>query len=125
MAAVGKVIRSLLSSVNSGKVYPQRAEQTAQLPLIVYSIIDGVPINEKQGSAPVDVYRVQVDIYAEKYSELDTLSAAVRSAMDDQRNQTIAGEKVIIIRWDDARDLFDKSTREHHRSEDYIVRIRN
>ena len=125
MALLGKAIASKLSTVNSNRVYPNQAPQTIEDPVIIYYIVDTVPVNEKQGAAPVDVSRVQISIYAHSYAEVDSLAADVRTVMDNIRNKTVSGVNIIISRFDDQSDQYDEKARKHQRNIDYIIRVKN
>ena len=96
MAAIGKGIFNLLSnngtiSSNVGtRIMPDVINATASgaraFPYITYDIISVDPIADKSiaagGSALVDVFRVQINIYATTYTLLETLAAAVMSTLN-------------------------------------------
>ncbi len=96
MAAIGKGIFNLLSndstlSANVGtRIMPDVINASASaarvFPYITYDIISVEPVADKSiaagGSALVDVFRVQINIYSRKYSELETLAAAVLSTLN-------------------------------------------
>ena len=99
MAAIGKGIFNLLSnnstlSSNVGtRIMPDVINATASaarvFPYITYDILSVDPQSDKSiaagGSALVDVFRVQINIYSRKYSELETLAAAVLSTISPER----------------------------------------
>ena len=96
MAAIGKGIFNLLS--NNGTISPKvgtrimpqivNATQSGAraFPYITYNIVSVDPVADKNisagGSALIDVFRVQITIYTETYSELETLSAAVLTTLN-------------------------------------------
>ena len=82
------IIYSLLST-NTGvtnlvgtKIYPIEAPQTIAFPYIVFQAISNMPTNTKSGVSSMDKTRIQVTIVAKKQSEIDSIGAAVRSALD-------------------------------------------
>jgi hypothetical protein len=119
----GKVIFSLLTSLNSAKVYPNVAPQSEALPLIVYNIITNVPTNKKDGVSPLDTVRVQVSIFASTYTAACTLAASVRAALDGQRG-TIGTVNVDHITFDSERDGYTEGADEYMIVQDYFLRIR-
>jgi hypothetical protein len=94
MAAIGKGIFNLLSnngtiSSNVGtRIMPDVVNSTAArvLPYITYDIMSVEPVGDKDitagGSALIDVFRVQVNIYSDTYGQLETLAAAVLATLN-------------------------------------------
>jgi hypothetical protein len=96
MAAIGKGIFNLLSnngtiSSNVGtRIMPDVVNSTATsarvLPYITYDIMSVEPVGDKDitagGSALIDVFRVQVNIYSDTYGQLETLAAAVLATLN-------------------------------------------
>ena len=96
MAAIGKGIFNLLSnnvtiSSNVGtRIMPDVVNATATsarvLPYITYDIMSVEPVGDKGiaagGSALIDVFRVQVNIYSDTYGQLETLAAAVLATLN-------------------------------------------
>ena len=96
MAAIGKGIFNLLSnngtiSSNVGtRIMPDVVNATATsarvLPYITYDIMSVEPVGDKGiaagGSALIDVFRVQVNIYSDTYRQLETLAAAVLATLN-------------------------------------------
>lgn len=82
------IIYSLLSTNNGvtnlvgTKIYPIEAPQTIAFPYIVFQAISNMPTNTKSGVSSMDKTRIQVTIVAKKQSEIDSIGAAVRSALD-------------------------------------------
>jgi len=100
MAAVGKVIYSLLSAYTKiGDIYPVEAPQDASLPYIVYSIVSSYPANTKDGGSAIDVYRVQLTVWG-KRSDMDSIYqeiADIRNALDQKSGtlNNITYDKII------------------------------
>jgi len=71
-----------LSSVASGKVFPQLAEQETELPFVVYRFQSKTPSSKLDGEAPVTNYIVLIECWAETYIAALALADQVRSAIN-------------------------------------------
>tara|TARA_R110000868_G_scaffold23387_1_gene94409 strand:- start:9600 stop:9989 length:390 start_codon:yes stop_codon:yes gene_type:complete len=71
-----------VTNLVSTKIYPIEAPQTIAFPYIVFQAISNMPTNTKSGASTMDKTRIQVTIVAKKQSEIDSIGAAVRSALD-------------------------------------------
>lgn len=120
---VGKAIFSLLTSVNTAKVYPAVAPQGEKLPLIVYNILSNVPTGKKDGVSPLDTFRVQVSIFAQTYTAACTLAASVRTALDGQRG-THGTVLIDHIVFSSENDGYTEGTDEYMIVQDYFVRVK-
>lgn len=83
MAATELITAALLGGVSSGRVYPVLRPPKGTLPAAVTSVISVVPQDRLTQTVGANLYqsRVQVDCFANTYSDLKTLVDAVRSAV--------------------------------------------
>lgn len=101
MANIGKAVYGLLSAatgvtnVTSTRIYPDTVPQNAAFPYVVFQVIGTQPTDSKDGVSKLDVVRIQVDCYSTDYDTTDTLSTAVRAALDRYAG-TPSGSSVVI-----------------------------
>ena len=85
---IGKVIYGRLSTdvavtgVCGLNIYPDIAPQNVQYPFIVYTIINSIPVDFKDGQSNLEEISVQLDVYTNNYETTQTLSNAVRNRLD-------------------------------------------
>ena len=86
----GKAIYYLLKdsadvgAICADRIYPEIAQQDADVPFIAYTITDTTPSGTKSGSSDLDTARVELYIVSDDYAEAMDLGIAVRSALDRQ-----------------------------------------
>lgn len=88
MSQVEPKIYTLLSSdpsiaaIVSTRVYPVWLPQDVTLPAICYSRVSGGQVNSLTGYSGLENPRIQIDVWGEAYSTVQTLAALVHAAMD-------------------------------------------
>lgn len=125
---VGKAIYHLLTNatdvtdVVSTRIYPEIAQQDADLPYIVYNVANNEPTDTKRDVSQLDTAQVEVDIYSTSYSQCIDLAVAVRAALDRVKG-TYAGVDVQSIQYLNEVIDFDEPQRAYNINADYDVRI--
>jgi len=77
---IEKAVYQALKSVTS-KVTPLMLPQNTTYPAITYFNVTPVPINHLKGESTTQNARIQVDIWAESYTEVKSLYLQVKTAM--------------------------------------------
>ena len=86
----GKAIYYLLKdssevgAICADRIYPEIAQQDANVPFVAYTISDTTPSGTKTGSSDLDTARVELYIVSDDYAEAMNLGIAVRTALDRQ-----------------------------------------
>lgn len=86
---VGAAIYSMLkddsavSALVGTRIYPELAEEGAQTPYVVYSVVSNTPVDTKD-SAPVDEAQLEVFSVADTYAAANDLADKVRAALSRQ-----------------------------------------
>ena len=71
-----------LASVAGGRVYPQIAEAEADMPFVVYRVINKDPAQRLGSAAGLINTSISFDCWADTYSAAITLAEQVRTAID-------------------------------------------
>jgi hypothetical protein len=104
----GKAIYAILSAASavtnlvSTRIYPEMATQKAAYPFLVYTISGTAPSDTKDGVSGLDVVEFSVMSYATTYDAVNTIAAAVRTALD-RTSGTHGTVNVQSIRFQDQR----------------------
>ena len=86
--SVGKSIFYLLSNASgvsnivATRIYPARIPQIKDYPAISYHQISVVPTNQKDAVSGFDKVDFDIILWGKNYLQINTLSAAVRAALD-------------------------------------------
>jgi len=108
--------------------FPNKAPQDHQVPYQVYRFVSVVPHHTKSGVSTVDTYRMTISVYSTDYNTMVTRSAGIRTIIDGIHSQTVDGELIDSIIFDDYTDLFDGSEEDsneiYQRDTDYIIRYK-
>lgn len=64
------------------RIYPLRIPQRGSLPAVVYQIITTDPVNSLDGDSGLDLLRLQIKTWADKYEDAQALAVAVRNALN-------------------------------------------
>lgn len=125
----GKPIYSQLSSdatVTSyvgTRIFPALAAQNAEMPFITYEVQQITPSDTKDGASTLDEIRVEVVIYAAKFSTAADLAEHTRKALE--RKTMTAGSIVIeSAQFQDAQNEVLDSPRRHVVVQDYRMRLK-
>ena len=111
---IQEALYTLLAAITAtgGRVYPSIAPTLPTSPFIVYDRVSAVPQNSMSETASLINSRVQIDVYAQTYSEAQTVAASVVTAMNGWSYQNIR-----LM----SRDLFEFEARLHGVSIDFSI----
>ena len=85
---IGKVIYGRLTTdtavtdICGLNIYPDIAPQNVQYPFMVYSIINSLPVDFKDGQSNLEEITLQIDVYTNNYETTQTLANNVRNRLD-------------------------------------------
>lgn len=85
---IGKLIYSRLStdgdilSYVGSKIYPDIVPQNVQYPFVVYTIVNSLPVDFKDGQSNLEEITLQVDVYTQNYDDTQILSNLIRNRLD-------------------------------------------
>lgn len=74
-------IQAAVGALVNGRCYPLNAPEKPVTPYAVYFQVANAPEVTMATEVPVENTRVQVDIYAKTYAEVQSLADSIRSAM--------------------------------------------
>ena len=103
-----------LKSLAQGRVYFVRAQQSAALPLIVYTIISSQEEYSGDGHDGLSQYRVQIDVWARDRAAGRALMGAVKTIM------RVSAADFSTVDETDNIDEIDSQTDEYRASTDFI-----
>lgn len=111
---IGKFIYDILIDATYGAdatptgIFPVVADQGNSLPFIVYGITGANGNETKTSTSRFDVYTVDITCLASSYNVVNTMSEAVRSAIDRYTNYAISGTSMIVnsVRFTDINDIY-------------------
>lgn len=85
---IGKLIYSRLSTDGEilvyvgSKIYPDIVPQNVQYPFVVYTIVNSLPVDFKDGQSNLEEITLQVDVYTQNYDDTQQLSNLIRNRLD-------------------------------------------
>lgn len=85
---IGKLIYSRLSTDGDilayvgTKIYPDIVPQNVQYPFVVYTIVNSLPVDFKDGQSNLEEITLQVDVYTQNYDDTQILSNLIRNRLD-------------------------------------------
>ncbi len=85
---IGKVIYGRLTTdttitnVCGLNIFPDIAPQNVQYPFMVYTIINSLPVDFKDGQSNLEEITIQIDVYTNNYETTQTLANNVRNRLD-------------------------------------------
>lgn len=91
---------------------------------VVYHVISDLPVNIKKSVSPVEVYRVQIDAYAQSRDLVSKVVRLARQALE-QKTGTYGGMYVAQIKFEDYNGTFQEGPQTFKGSADYMVRAHN
>jgi len=125
---VGKAIFDLLldntdlRAIVNNRIFPEVAQQDAQLPYVVYNISSNEPSDTKREPSKMDTAQVEVNLYSTSYTECIDMSTHVRAALD-RVTGTYSGVNVQSIQYLGEVIDFDEAQRAYNITSDYDVRV--
>ena len=85
---IGKLIYSRLSTDGSitayvgTKIYPDITPQNVQYPFVVYTIVNSLPVDFKDGQSNLEEITLQIDVYTQSYDDTQELANLIRNRLD-------------------------------------------
>ena len=85
---IWKLIYSRLSTDGSitayvgTKIYPDITPQNVQYPFVVYTIVNSLPVDFKDGQSNLEEITLQIDVYTQSYDDTQDLSNLIRNRLD-------------------------------------------
>ncbi len=85
---IGKVIYGRLTTdttitnICGLNIFPDIAPQNVQYPFMVYTIINSIPVDFKDGQSNLEEITIQIDVYTNNYETTQTLGNNVRNRLD-------------------------------------------
>ena len=101
---IGKLIYSRLSTDGSitayvgTKVYPDITPQNVQYPFVVYTIVNSLPVDFKDGQSNLEEITLQIDVYTQSYDDTQDLANLIRNRLD-RFTGTVEGIDVQTIKY--------------------------
>lgn len=122
---IGKVIHAVLSGdnrFNGISIGPLRTFQTLPMPSVTYMATGTIPSGIKKGISPLDEVDFTVNVFSKKYSQVVTLSEAVRELLD-RLCGTYEGVIVQSIQFIGVDDLYEDGAQVYGMAIDFTARI--
>ena len=85
---IGKIIYGRLTTdaavtgICGLNIFPDIAPQNVQYPFMVYTIINSLPVDFKDGQSNLEEITLQIDVYTNNYETTQTLANNVRNRLD-------------------------------------------
>ena len=101
---IGKLIYSRLSTDGSitayvgTKIYPDITPQNVQYPFVVYTIVNSLPVDFKDGQSNLEEITLQIDVYTQSYDDTQDLANLIRNRLD-RFTGTAEGVEVQTIKY--------------------------
>lgn len=101
---IGKLIYSRLSTDGSitayvgTKIYPDITPQNVQYPFVVYTILNSLPVDFKDGQSNLEEITLQIDVYTQSYDDTQDLANLIRNRLD-RFTGTVEGIDVQTIKY--------------------------
>jgi len=118
---IGKSIYYLLSNASgvtnivSTRIYPARIPQIKDFPAISYHKISHEPTNQKDAVSGFDKVSFDIILWGKNYEQINTLSAAVRTALDriSISSQGVTINTIVFVRevdsFNDTAEIFQRN----------------
>jgi hypothetical protein len=103
MTAIIEQFKTLMSGVAGGRVYWNKTDSPVA-PYITYFRISGVDENVLSGTSGLTNTRLQIDVFAKTYADLQSTVDAVRSALVGWAVQNVINGE---------RDMYEDDTKLH------------
>ena len=122
--AIYKLLKdsSAVGAICADRIYPELAQQDADAPFVVYTVVDTTPSDTKTSTSKVDTARVELYCVGDDYETVMDLGIAVRGALDRQSG-TISGVQVQSISFDASDIQFDSDQRVYVLEQTYNTRV--
>jgi hypothetical protein len=127
---IGKLIYSRLSTDGEilayvgSKIYPDIVPQNVQYPFVVYTIVNSLPVDFKDGQSNLEEITLQVDVYTQNYDDTQELSNLIRNRLD-RFVGTVEGVEVQSIKYMSATSqVFNAELSVYWMSIDFMVKMK-
>lgn len=97
-----------VSALVNNRVYRNEAPQGVSAPYVIVEVENVDPYPSKDGSSAADDVFLNVISYSESQSQLDTLSEAVRSSLDEKTAGTYEEVTLQVLRFQSENDFDDE-----------------
>ena len=111
-----------VAAVIGTRIYPLIIPQWTLFPCITYQRITDTPTNDKDGVSRLDVIKIDIDMWGDKYSTLKDLKTKVRTALDNF-DGTKTGFTINVI-FEAEQDLFEMEADSYHINQSYSIRLK-
>ncbi len=125
---VGAAIYSMLkddsavSALVGTRIYPELAEEGAQTPYVVYSVVSNTPVDTKD-SAPVDEAQLEVFSVADTYAAANDLADKVRTALSRKSKTVYKTATVQSVKYTNEVTEVSAERNMYISVQDYTVRL--
>jgi hypothetical protein len=123
--AIGKILLSdnTMAGYVSDRIYPVIAPQEAKFPFVVIKNNSTQPTDIKDGVSPLDEADIQIDVYSDTVSTLNSIMAQTRILLD-RYSGNISGSNIdAVIFVNESDGPFEIDTEIFAKSQDYRIRI--
>ena len=127
---IGKLIYNRLSTDGDilayvgTKIYPDIVPQNVQYPFVVYTIVNSLPVDFKDGQSNLEEITLQVDVYTQNYDDTQELSNLIRNRLD-RFVGTVEGVEVQSIKYMSATSqVFNAELSVYWMSIDFMVKMK-
>lgn len=127
---IGKLIYNRLSTDGEilayvgSKIYPDIVPQNVQYPFVVYTIVNSLPVDFKDGQSNLEEITLQVDVYTQNYDDTQILSNLIRNRLD-RFVGTVEGVEVQSIKYMSATSqVFNAELSVYWMSIDFMVKMK-
>ena len=117
---------TVITALTSNRIFPMFAPQSKKKPYVTYREISNIPQRAMVNDAPITMSRYQISIRSTSYSDLVSLSTAVKSTLRDKTG-TLGTSNFNVQRiFFDGQFEFPEVNPEtekiiYHRAQDYII----
>ncbi len=127
---IGKLIYSRLSTDGSitayvgTKIYPDITPQNVQYPFVVYTIVNSLPVDFKDGQSNLEEITLQIDVYTQSYDDTQDLANLIRNRLD-RFVGTVEGVEVQTIKYMSSdSQVFNAELSVYWMSIDFMVKMK-
>ena len=127
---IGKLIYSRLSTDGSitayvgTKIYPDITPQNVQYPFVVYTIVNSLPVDFKDGQSNLEEITLQIDVYTQSYDDTQDLANFIRNRLD-RFVGTVEGVEVQTIKYMSSdSQVFNAELSVYWMSIDFMVKMK-
>jgi len=102
------------------RIFPVFAGENPTLPCLIYGTISAVREDELEGPMTWVRERIQIDCFADSYTDCKTLAEAVRKALNGYSG-TVSGKEIFYASLDNQQDFYDDKAVFRRISLDFII----